>query len=221
MSGGPGGAGREPAGDKGRRRPLLVTAIPLVALVGLLAWVGINSLKTDAGSSRGPRAGTQMPPFAAPLAVSGPDSDVNVATRSGEGAAGSRPACDVRGPGILNSCDLVARRPVALSFVAAGDRRCADGFDSLAAAARGTGVTPAAVIVRGTRSSARQMAAGRGWTGPVGWDRDGVLANLYGVAVCPQVVYLRRGGVVEQVRLGSASRQQLRADLAALARSGG
>lgn len=182
--------------------------------------MGINSLKTDAGSSRGPQPGTQMPPFAAPLALSGPDSDVNVATRRGEGAAGSRPACEVRGPGILNSCDLVARRPVALAFVAAGDRRCAEGFDRLAEAARGTGVMPAAVIVRGNRSAARQMASERGWAGPVGWDRDGVLANLYGVAVCPQVVFLRRGGVVERVRLGSASPQQLKADLAALARSG-
>lgn len=223
MSTGSGGrdAGADRQGEQTRRRrPLLVTAIPLLALVGLLAWVTVNSLETEGGSSQGPPAGSQMPPFAAPLALNGPDSDVNVATRAGDGAAGSRPACDVRGPGVLNSCDLVRRQPVALAFVASGNQRCAEGFTSLSAAARGTGVRPAAIIVRGSREQARRLAAGSGWDGAVAWDRDGVLANLYGVAVCPQVVYLRRGGVVEDVRLGSAPAATLREDLRQLARGG-
>lgn len=219
MSGGPSGSPHGPGGEAPqRRRPLLVTAIPLLALVGLLAWVTINSLETEGGSSQGPRPGSQMPPFAAPLALSGPDSDVNVATRAGEGA--TRPACDVRGPGILNSCDLVRRRPAALAFVAAGNQRCADGFTTLTRAARGTGVQPAAVIVRGSRQEARQLVSSRSWKGPVAWDRDGVLANLYGVAVCPQVVYIRRGGVVAQVRIGTVPAATLRKDLRQLARSG-
>jgi hypothetical protein len=37
-----------------------------------------------------------------------------------------------------------------------------------------------------------------------------VLANLYGVAVCPQVVYLRRGGEVESVAVGTSTRAATR-----------
>ena len=216
-------AGRpgQPGGqDAPRRRPLLVTAIPVVALAVLLGWVAWNGLKTDSGSSRGPRPGSQMPPFAAPLALSAVNGDVNVARRAGEGAAGSRPACEVRGEGILNSCDLVARRPVVLAFVGAGQQRCAEGLDRLVAASRGTGVGVAGVIVRGSQQEARSLASARGWKVPVAWDRDGVLANLYGVAVCPQYVYLRRGGTVSAVGVGEASTSSLAARLRALAGEG-
>jgi hypothetical protein len=92
----------------------VATLIPLLALAALLGWVGWNGIKTDSGSSRGPAAGTQMPPFAAPIASSSLDGDVNVARTGGEGAAGARPACEVRGPDVLNSCDLVAQGPAAI-----------------------------------------------------------------------------------------------------------
>ncbi|MDQ3677265.1 MAG: hypothetical protein M3401_10760 [Actinomycetota bacterium] len=40
------------------------------------------------------------------------------------------------------------------------------------------------------------------WDFDVGWDRDGVLANLYGVAVCPHIVYVRWPGRVHSTSLG-------------------
>jgi len=209
----PGGSGE---GDPVRRRPLVATVIPLLALAVLLGWVAWNGLKTDSGSSRGPKPGTRMPPFAAPIAASRLEGDVNVARRAGEGAAGARPACEVRGRDVLNSCDLVSGGPAALAFIAAGDTRCAGAFDRLSRLARGSGVRVAAVVVRGSREEARDLVAARRWSDPVAWDRDGVLANLYGVAVCPQVVYLSEGGVVEKVEVGDSPPSQVRADLRAI-----
>jgi hypothetical protein len=214
----------EPAPPEGSRRParrpLVATLIPLLALVALLGWVGWNGIKTDSGSSRGPQAGTQMAPFAAPIASSSLDGDVNVARSAGEGAAGARPACEVRGPDVLNSCDLVEESPAAIAFITAGDRRCADELSRLEDEARGTGVKVAGVIVRGKREEARTLASSRRWQVPVAWDRDGVLANLYGVAVCPQVVYLRRGGKVDGVAVGSSSPAAVRDSLQRLSESG-
>ena len=209
-----GPAGRPPGDEEApRRRPLVATVIPLVALAALLGWVAWNGFKTDSGSSRGPAPGTQMAPFAAPVAASSLDGDVNVARKAGEGAAGARPACEVRGADVLNSCDLVRGAPAALAFIASGDGRCADAFDRLSRLARGTGVRVAGIVVRGSREEARSLARERGWGARVAWDRDGVLANLYGVAVCPQVVYVDRGGKVERVSIGGASSAEVRSDL--------
>ncbi|MFM8561445.1 MAG: hypothetical protein ACKOB9_05030 [Solirubrobacterales bacterium] len=209
--------GDEPAP---RRRPLVATVLPLIALAALLGWVAWTGIKTDSGSSRGPEPGTPMPPFAAPIAASSLEGDVNVARTGGEGAAGRRPACEVRGPSVLNSCDLVADGPAAIAFITSGDRQCADELTRLERQARGTGVQVAGVIVRGKRDEARRLVAARRWRAPVAWDRDGVLANLYGVAVCPQVVYLQRGGTVQGVAVGTSTPAATRQALSRLSERG-
>ena len=77
--------------------------------------------------------GLQLPPFAAPLALGPLDGDVNVARKPDQGAAGKRPACTVRGPGILNSCELGERGPFALAFLATRGAQCTRELDVLAA----------------------------------------------------------------------------------------
>jgi len=54
----------------------------------------------------------------------------------------------------------------------------------------------------------RSCAATAG-TSPVGWDRDGVLANLYCVAVCPHITYARWPGRVHGTSLGTVTRREL------------
>ncbi|MFM8762036.1 MAG: hypothetical protein ACKOFC_02030 [Solirubrobacterales bacterium] len=161
-----------------------------------------------------------MPPFAAPIAASSLEGDVNVARTGGEGAAGRRPACEVRGSSVLNSCDLVADGPAAIAFITSGDRQCADELTRLERQARGSGVQVAGVIVRGKRDEARRLVTARRWRAPVAWDRDGVLANLYGVAVCPQVVYLQRGGTVQGVAVGTSTPAATRQALSRLSERG-
>ena len=69
-------------------------------------------------------------------------------------------------------------------------------------------------------SGARALAASHGWKLPLAEDRDGALANLYGVAVCPQIVYLRAGGVVNGVSIGEVGRAELNRSLRELSGQG-
>lgn len=195
--------------------------LPGIVLVGatliLLAVVGVNTLRTQGASSTGPPAGQRMPPFAAPLAASAVTGDVNVARGRDQGQAGRVPACAVRGPGILTSCDLVRGAPAALVFFLAGRSRCVGEVDALAAAARAhPRVRIAAVALGGDRDAVRRLVAGHRWRFPVAWDRDAVLANLYGVAVCPQVTFLEPGGIVRDTTVGALGRAALGRRLAGL-----
>jgi hypothetical protein len=186
----------------------------MIAAFGLLVVVALNTLSTPGGSSSGPAVGAPMRPFAAPLALSAVNGDVNVATRAGQGAAGDRPACQVRGPGILTSCDLVHGHPAALAFFVPGRARCVDELDKLARAARAVpGVQIAAVALRGDRAKLAGVVRSHAWGFPVAYDRDAVLGNLYGVAVCPQITYLLPGGRVQGTTVGELDAVKLTARL--------
>jgi hypothetical protein len=185
--------------------------VGIVALV-VLSYVLLNTLRTDGPGSQGLAPGSQLPPFAAPLATSALEGDVNVARRTGQGDAGHRPACTVRGPRVVNSCELAERGPVVLAFVATRGARCVDELDVLdRVRRRHPGVQVAGIAIRGDRGALRRLVRERGWSFPVAYDRDGVLANLYGVAVCPHLTFAQRGGKVRESVLG-------RQDAAALER---
>lgn len=178
--------------------------IAVAAGLAILAYITYNTLTTPAGSSTGLAAGARMPPFAAPLVGSSLVGDANVARSADQGAAGVRPACSVTDPRALNSCALARRGPVVLAFFTQDAGRCVATLDSLSAVAvRHPQVGVAAVAVRGDRGSLRALVRKRGWRFPVAQDRDGAVANLYGVAICPTVVLARRGGVVLRTALGS------------------
>jgi hypothetical protein len=191
----------------------------LLAVAGIvvLVVVAINGASTSGTGARGIKPGATLPPFAAPLVQSaiscdGPDAhcDANVATRSGQGSAGARPACAVRGPTILNLCALTERGPVVLGFLATRGGNCADTFDKLAGVERlHPGVHVAVIGIRGDLGDLRAVVREHRWTFPVGWDRDGILANLYGVAVCPHIVYARWPGRVASTSLGDIGTPEL------------
>jgi AhpC/TSA family len=182
--------------------------------------VSLNTLRSDGVSSRGLKEGTRVPPFAAPLALGGVNGDVNVARKAGQGAAGDRPACSVRGPGIVNSCQLAERGPFVVAFMATRGARCTRELDRLQrVGARHPDVQIVAVSIRGDRGDLRALVRDHGWRFPVAWDRDGVLANLYGVAVCPQLTYALPGGVVQATSVGELDDDALGRRLDGLARA--
>jgi peroxiredoxin len=193
-----------------------------VALFLAVVYFTVNTLTTDRASSTGPPVGQRMPAFAAPLALGPLDGDANVATRSGQRNAGAKPACRVRGRNILNVCELWERGPVALAFLATRGAQCERELDRLQAVRREfPRVQVAAVAIRGDRGDLRRDVRARGWRFPVGYDRDGAVANLYGVAVCPQITLADRGGRVRKTLIGKVSVADLRRELGALARRAG
>jgi hypothetical protein len=191
----------------------------LLGIVAVLAigYVAVNGARTPGPGARGLAPGARLPPFAAPLAQAGVDCDepedpcdANVARRAGEGSAGSRPACEVRGPGVLNVCELEERGPLVLAFLATRGGDCADALDRLdRVPERHPGVQVAAVGIRGDLGELRAIVRRHRWRFPVGWDRDGALANLYGVAVCPHITYARWHGRAESTSLGAVGEREL------------
>jgi hypothetical protein len=191
----------------------------LVGVVGVvaLAYITLNTLRTESVGSRGLEAGTRLPPFAMPLAASRSDADANVATRPDSGPEGARPACTVRGAEILNVCELAERGPVVLAFLATRSDRCEEQVDVLdRIAPRHPGVRFAAVSVRGDHEALRRTVSERGWRLPVGYDHDGAVANLYGVAVCPTVTFAARGGEVAGTAVEFLGERALAARVTAL-----
>jgi hypothetical protein len=178
----------------------------LVGVLGVvvLAYITLNTLRTEGLDPRGLERGTRLPPFAMPLATSRSDGDANIATRAGSGPEGDVPACSVRGPDILNVCELAERGPVVLAFVVTGSRDCARQVDVLNRVARRVrDVAFAAVAVREDRGELRERIRERGWTVPVGYDHDGAVANLYGLGlVCPLLTFAGRDGNVAGTAVG-------------------
>jgi hypothetical protein len=194
-----------------------------VAAVLLLAYVTLNTVRTDGPGSRGVAAGRPLPPFAVPLATSarrcgGRPCDANVARRDGSGLEGRTAACRVRAPDILNSCELAERGPVALAFLATRSDRCEEQVDVMERVRRSfPGVQFAVVAVRGDQGRLRRTLRKRGWTLPVGYDHDGAVSTAYAVALCPTITFARRGGVVESTSLEFLGERALAARVRELA----
>jgi peroxiredoxin len=183
-----------------------------VVVVLLLGLVLLNTLRTKGNGSAGPEVGSVAPPFAAPLVFSafGDDADVNVARKAGQGRNGKVPACSVTDPGVLNLCRLYATRPVVLIFMATKGGQCIRQLDIVQRLQpQFAGVAFAAVSIRGSRGDLKRLTRKHGWTFPVAYDHDGILANLYGIAVCPQLTFIRRNGRVADTAVGVVAPAEL------------
>ena len=74
----------------------------------------------------------------------------------------------------------------------------------------------AGVAIRGSRDDIRAAVARGGWGLPIGWDRDGAVANEYAVSVCPTLVLARRGGRVVKSLVGVRDAATLEREIGAL-----
>jgi hypothetical protein len=174
-----------------------------VGLAGflLLVVVTVNSITTSSVESGGLGEGERLPPFAVPLADSSLEGDANIATKPGQDQLGPRPACEVRGPDILNICEQWELGPVVLAIFPTAAGRCRAVLEQMARLkGRFRDVRFAAVGSEGDRDDLRGD-----WGFPVGWDRDRQVAARYGVVDCPQVVFARRGGTIVEAARGELS----------------
>jgi len=160
-------------------------------LVGLFVVFGGQG---QGQKGRGPAVGNPMPVFAAPLALSTLVGDANI----------SDTACQVvKDERAFVSCKAVARRSLAIGFVAADDPACARLSSALQSLqAQRPEVQAVVVGIRGDRKSLARLAAATPGVEVV-WDRDGALTNRYSIAVCPTVVFVRRGGTVAGSAIGN------------------
>jgi hypothetical protein len=173
--------------------------VGLLALV-ILVLVTINIALTKPHGVGGVATGHRIPPFAAPLASGGLEGAVNVATSAD--ATGKRTACEVRGAGVLNICELYEHGPVVLALFVDGGS-CAGVLADMQTLAREfPDVGFAGVAIKGERAALRKLIRMRGLDNvQVGLDPEGVLVDLYGVATCPQISFVLPGGVVQSAAL--------------------
>jgi hypothetical protein len=182
-----------------------------IAFLLLIVVVGLNSLPNAGEGLKGPRPGSLLPAFAAPLATGTVDADVNVKANGKQ--PGHTLACSVHLPSALNGCEL-RRHPSVTVFAGTRGANCLPGFDRVEQVRRAfPQVRFTGVLIRMGRSDAASTVRGRGWNFPIVFDRDGQLTNVYGIGVCPATVFARKGGTVVATELGTLTDAQLRAEI--------
>jgi thiol-disulfide isomerase/thioredoxin len=214
------GEGGEPGKGQGRPRPAAIySAIVGLVFVAVIAVAGVNLLSNEDSGVLGSGDESDLPlaQFAVPDARSDLEGDANIAQDDCESpgipcpeADRRTPACEVQVPGAIRVCDLFDR-PLVLSFwfTRGGDCEAQeDAFETVYRRFRDR-VNFLAIDVRDDTDEVRRLISERGWTHPVGLDRDGALSNLYRVGGCPTFVYAYPGGILESTTIGELDQQQL------------
>jgi len=224
MSGrGNGGGGEEggPHGDRERRgRPGAIYSL-LVGLIfiAIVAVAGINAIRTEDSGVLGAEDGADRPlaQFAVPDARSELEGDANIAQDDCEvselpcpESERRAPACEIEADGAIRVCDLFDR-PLVLSFWFTRGGECEAQQDAFEAAYRRhrDRANFLAVNVRDARAEVMRLASERGWTHPIGLDRDGALSNLYRVGGCPTFLYAFPGGILSETSVGELDARRL------------
>ncbi len=162
----------------------------------LVIVISIIEFANHGAASAGVKPGQRLISFAAPVAASGLVGDANVSKPCALGYFGAR---------AVNTCLIVKRGPVVLGFFVAGVSDCERSVDlmqSLSQRYASSGVQFVAVAASSSRASTLRDVRSHHWTIPVAYDRDGALAQVYGVEVCPMFELAYRGGVVKSLLFG-------------------
>jgi AhpC/TSA family len=193
-------------------RSRLYALIVGIAFIAVIAVAGINTISTEEQGVLGASEEGDAPleQFAVPDARSGVSGDANIAQDDCDAAripcpeeSRRTPACLVDVPGAIRVCDLF-HRPLVLSFWFTRGGDCEDQEDVFERAYRrySERVNFLAIDVRDSDEEVRELIAERGWTHPIGLDRDGALSNLYRVGGCPTFVYAYPGGIQQSTSIG-------------------
>jgi hypothetical protein len=192
---------------------LLFVVIVALALINGVPGGGEGTLGLDEQPAR-----WALPEFAVPDAAGELEGDANVAQDDcSVGAlpcpedARRTPACQVRTLGAIRVCDFFDR-PLVISFwFSKGGDVCILQQDvvSRVHSRYGGRVGFLSLDIRDDRGTVRESIRRRGWKMPVGYDRDGAVASLYRVGVCPTFAYVYPGGTLESASIGDLSEDEL------------
>jgi hypothetical protein len=192
---------------------LLFAAVIVVATVNTIeGGGGGGTLGLDQLPARWP-----LPEFAVPAGASELEGDANVAQDNCETAeipcpedAQRTPACRIGSADAIRICDLFSR-PLVISFWFTKGDGCVAQQDVVERAYRRYRgrVGFLSLDIRDDRQTLRDLIRRHGWTLPVGYDRDGAVAGLYGVGGCPTVAYVYPGGTLQGASIGDLTLAQL------------
>ena len=199
-----------------------------LAFLVLVAVATLNTLGSDGGGGTLGLDRVQerwpLPEFAVPAAAGELEGDANVAQDDCESSAvpcpqASRrdPACRIETAGAIRICDFFAQ-PLVLSFWFSKGDGCAaqqDVVDRVAERYRGR-VGFLSLNVRDDRDTVRDLIDQHRWRMPVGYDRDGAVAGLYGIGGCPTFAYVYPGGTLQEASIGRLGPAQLSARVESL-----
>jgi hypothetical protein len=120
------------------------------------------------------------------------------------------PACRIDSAEAIRVCDFFGR-PLVISFWFSKGDECTEQQDLVERVYRRyrEQVGFLSLDIRDDRDSLRDLIRQRGWTMPVGLDRDGAVASLYGVGGCPTFAYVYPGGTLQDASIGELSESQL------------
>lgn len=202
---------------------LLFAAVIAIAAINTLGNKDEGTLGLDKLPARWP-----LPEFAVPRAAGPLEGDANVAQDDCETSqtpcpSGDRrhPACRIPTAGAIRVCELFDR-PLVLSFwFSRGGSTCVQQQDAVSRAYeryRGR-VNFLSLDVRDDRGTVRELIRGHRWRMPVGYDRDGAVAALYRIGLCPTFAYAYPGGTLQDASIGELTETQLEARIRALLRA--
>jgi hypothetical protein len=202
---------------------LLLAAVVAIALFGDVGGDSGGTLGLDEQPARWP-----LPEFAVPLAAGELEGDANIAQDDCETSqapcpadARRTPACQLTERDAIRVCDLFDRPSVLTFWFSKGGDDCVnqqDVVDDVYARYRGR-VRFLSVNVRDDRDTLRDLVRGHGWRMPVGYDRDGAVARLYRVGICPTFAYVYPGGTLQSAGIGSLTADGLSRRIEALLRA--
>jgi len=193
---------------------LFLTVIAIASFHTLGGGGGGKTLGLDRFPSRWP-----LPEFAVPAGAGQLEGDANVAQDDCESSelpcpddAQRMPACRIATKGAIRVCDFFDR-PLVISFWFTEGDGCVDQQDVVQRVYeryRGR-VGFLSLDIRDDRDTLRELIRQHGWTLPVGFDRDGAVATLYGVGGCPTFAYVYPGGTLQDASIGDLTAAQLSA----------
>jgi hypothetical protein len=213
-------AERDRTHPEGPRRPEVprpgnkyAWAVGIVMLMVLGLVLFFQTLPNEGSGIDGPKRGSVLKAFAVPSVLGDLEGDANVCQRRSQCSkqAGEQPACSLTSEDVVNVCEL-RRKPLVLTFIFDRGADCYPQVDRTERVrSEVSGVNFATVFfTHKERAEVRELARERGWRQPIGIDRDGTVANLYGVGGCPTTIFARAGGRVATTKLGNLTEEQLR-----------
>jgi len=193
---------------------LFLTIIVVATVSTIKGGGGGETLGLDRSPPRWP-----LPEFAVPAGDAVRlEGDANVSQDNCETSAipcpeesQRSPACRVDLPESIRVCDFFGR-PFVLSFwFTKGGDDCVRQQDLVERAYRRYRgrVGFLSLNIRDDRDTLRELIRQRDWTMPVGYDRDGAVAGLYGVGLCPTLAYVFPGGTLQDATIGELTTAQL------------